>query len=68
MKLHALRKGVRATFLSAFDLVCVYVRSAVTVAMQNSRSELAERQIMLVMVFGAIIGDVISDWFVILIL
>jgi len=28
LKLHALRKGVRAAFLSAFDLVCVYVRSA----------------------------------------
>ena len=32
LKLHALRKGVRAAFLSAFDLVCVYVRSAAAAA------------------------------------
>jgi hypothetical protein len=32
LKLHALRKGVCAAFLSAFDLVCVYVRSAAAAA------------------------------------
>ena len=31
-QLHALRKGVRAASLSAFDLVCAYVRSAAAAA------------------------------------